>query len=112
MSKHMQLTVTIQPYYPGNLQDVYPMLARHLARMDPELPESNPSLHRLVEQLDQILYRHEGTRLRDVLLRHRDNLQQLHKKIGAHLADWKIAEADQLLYRMEDIFDDIEWELK
>ncbi len=112
MSKHMQLTITIRPHYSESLKDVYPRLAQHLARVDHELSESSPSLYQLADRLDHILYKHEGTRLREVLLRHRDNLQQLHKKIRGHLADWKLAEADRLLYQMEDTFDDIEWELK
>jgi len=35
----------------------------------------------------------------------------LHEKIQAHIADWMLSKADALLYRIEDIFDDIEREL-
>ena len=112
MSKHMQLTVTIRPYYRGGLEDVYPNLARHLERLDAELVRQGPSLHDLTGQLDQLLYRFEGTPLREVLLRHREKLRQLHKDIRECLADWNLARADQLLYSLEDEFEEIDLELK
>lgn len=111
MSKYMQLTVTVQPHYPGDLRGAYPKLARHLGYLDPELAGRNPSVHELTTQLDRLLYRHEGTSLRKVLLRHRDKLRQLQEEIGRHIADWKLSAADQLLYKMEDVFEEIEWEL-
>jgi hypothetical protein len=111
MSKHMQLTVTVRPYYQRDLEGTYPNLARHLGYLDPELVRRDPSLYELAGELDQLLYRLEGTPLREVLLRRREGLLKIHKQIKESLADWNLAQADRLLYALEDEFDDLEKEL-
>jgi hypothetical protein len=68
MSRHMQITVTIRPFYQKSLEKTYPRLARHLAYQDPGLVEKNPSLYELAGQTDMLLYRYDGTPLRQVLL--------------------------------------------
>jgi hypothetical protein len=47
-----------------------------------------------------------------VLLRHADKLRSHYKSIQENIADWKLAQADKLLYGIEDIFDEIESELE
>ena len=111
MSKHMQLTVTVRPYYQSDLEGAYPRLERHLQHLDPDLAKRNPSLHDLVGQLDQVLSRFEDIQMKKVYARHRDKLRELHKKITELIADWKLAEADRLLYAIEDLFDEMETEL-
>ena len=111
MSKYMQLTVTVHPYYEKNLEQAYPKLARNLKNLDSALVERNPSLYGIAGQLDKLLYTFDGTPFRDVLLRHRENLLDLHKNIEASIADWNLAQADRLLYKIEDAFDKIESEL-
>ncbi len=111
MSKYMQLTVTVRPYYQKDMQETYPKLARNLGYLDSSLPTRNPSLYELAGQLDQLLYRHDGTQLREALLRHAEKLRNYHKIIQENIADWKLAQADKLLYSIEDTFDDIESEL-
>jgi hypothetical protein len=111
MSKHMQLTVTVRPYYERDLEGTYPKLARHLERLDSSLENRNPSLYELAGQLDQLLFRLEGTQLREVLLRHREKLRNLYKVIQENIADWNLAQADKLLYGIEDTFTEIESEL-
>ena len=111
MSKYMQLTVTVLPYYQKNLEDTYPKLARYLKSLDSDLVERNPSLYGIAGQLDKLLYKFDGTPVRDILLRHKENLRNLHKSIEENIADWNLAQADQLLYKIEDVFDKIESEL-
>ncbi|NLI31458.1 MAG: hypothetical protein GX422_01575 [Deltaproteobacteria bacterium] len=111
MSRHMQLVVTVQSYYSGDLEGIYPKLARHLGRLHADLLSSNPSLYELTGQLDQVLYRFEGTQLGAVLLRHRENLLRFRKGIQDNIANWNLAQADRLLYSLEDTFDEIEREL-
>lgn len=108
MSKYMQITVTVNPYYQEDFGKAYPNLARHLGFLDKALVASNPSLYALVSRLDNLLYAFEGTKLRGVLLVHRDQLRDLHKNIEENIANWNLAQADGLLYKLEDIFDDIE----
>ena len=107
----MQFTVTVRPYYEKNLEQTYPKLARNLKYIDSDLVERNPSLYEIAGQLDKLLYTFDGTPFRDVLLRHRENLRNLHKSIEENIADWNLAQADQLLYKIEDAFDKIESEL-
>ena len=111
MSKYMQLTVTVRPYYENNLEEAFPKLRRYLKSLASDLVERNPSLYEIAGQLDKLLYTFDGTPFRDVLLRHRENLRDLHKNIEASIADWNLAQADRLLYKIEDAFDKIESEL-
>jgi hypothetical protein len=107
----MQITVTVYPYYQEEFEQAFPKLARHLSYLDKPLVKSNPSLYRLVTQLDKLLYTFDGTKLREVLLPHREKLLSLHKSIEEHIGSWNLAQADRLLYDIEDIFDEIENEL-
>ena len=111
MSKYMHLTVTVVSYYPGDLEETYPKLARYLKFFDSDLVKQNPSLYGIAGQVDKLLYASDGTPFRDVLLRHKDNLRDLHKSIEENIADWNLAQADRLLYKIEDAFDKIESEL-
>jgi hypothetical protein len=112
MSKIMQLTVKVHPYYPKDLQGTYPKLARHLGILDSKLVDRNPSLYEMVGQLDHHLYPHVGTPLREVLLRHSGKLRTYYKNIQENIADWKLSQADKILYLIEDTFDDMESELE
>ena len=111
MSKYMHLTITVVPYYLRDLEETYPQIGRYLKSLASDLVERNPSLYGIAGQLDKLLYTFDGTPFRDVLLRHRDNLLDLHKNIEASIADWNLAQADRLLYKIEDAFDKIESEL-
>ena len=39
-------------------------------------------------------------------------IRNLYKNIEKNIADWNLAQADLLLYKLEDIFDKIEYELE
>ena len=112
MSKYMQLTVRVRPYYKKSLKADYPNIGRGLSYQNEALAEEGPSLFDIVGRLDKLLYDLEGNPpFREILLRHRDKLRKLHVEVQEHIADWKLAKADQALYQIEDIFDQIEWEL-
>jgi hypothetical protein len=111
MSQHMQITVTVRPFYKKSFEKTYPRLARHLAYQDPGLVEKNPSLYELAGQVDMLLYRHDGTPLRQVLLDHKQQLTKTCHAIEETIADRHLADADKLLYTLEDIFDEIEYHL-
>lgn len=111
MSKNMQLTVIVRPYYEKDLEGVYPKLARYLRHLDSSLTSRNPSLYELAGQLDQLLYQFDGTPLREVLFRHGDKLRNLYEFIQENIANWNLAQADKFLYSIEDTFDEIESEL-
>jgi hypothetical protein len=111
MSTYMQLTVTVTPYYQEDFAKDFPKLARHLGYLEAALVQSNPSLYALAGKLDKLLYAFDGTEVREVLLRRREELRSLHKSIEENLADWNLAQADKLLYKVEDIFEEIEADL-
>jgi hypothetical protein len=112
MSKHMQLTVHIRGYYDGGFKAAYPAIARALSYPENAWAAEDPSLFDIVKKLDKLLYEHEGNKpFRKVMRKYRSGLFTLHKDIQDHIANWRLAEADQDLYRMEDIFDDMERDL-
>lgn len=111
MSKHMQLTVHVRGYYPENFKAVYPKLAHHLNHAK-ALDEADPSPYDLVGKLDKLLYALDGNpACKDVLVKHKEQLKKQYAEIESAIADWKLSAADKALYKLEDIFDQIEWEL-
>lgn len=112
MSKFMQLTIDVRPYYQDHFKAVYPKLAAHLNHVK-ALPENeDPSLYDLVGKLDKLLYALDGNpTCKEILLKRKDQLKKLYEEIEGWIADWKLAQADQALYKLEDIFGEIEWEL-
>jgi hypothetical protein len=108
----MQITVKVRPYYKKDMKSEYPNIAKGLSHVHDAWIEEEPSLFELVGKLDKLLYELEGNPpFRKILLKFKDDLQKLHKQAEEHIADWDLAEADKTLYQMEDIFDQIEWEL-
>lgn len=112
MSKYMQMKIQIQSYYNKSLADAYPRIAKRLSRSDEAWVESGPSLFHIVGKLDSLLYELEGDQpFREILLSQKKTLQGLYETVEENVADWKLAKADSALYKMEDIFDEIEREL-
>ena len=112
MSKHMQLTVDVRPYYRDHFKAVYPKLAANLSHAKALREDDEPSLYDLVGNLDKLLYALDGNpACKEILLKHKDALKKLHEEVEGYIADWKLAQADQALYKLEDIFGEIEWEL-
>jgi hypothetical protein len=112
MSKTMQLTVRVRPYYKKGLNADYPKIAQGLSYIHEAWVEEGPSLFDIVGRLDKLLYELEGNPpFRKILLKHKDELRKLHKEVEEHIADWDLAKADQALHKIEDIFDEVEWKL-
>jgi len=113
MSKTMQLTVRILPYFEKDMKSDYPKISQGLGYVDESWVEEGPSFFDIVGRLDKLLYELEGNPpFRKVLLKHKDELRKLHKEVEEHIADWHLAKADKTLYQIEDVFDQIEWELE
>ena len=112
MSKTMQLTVRVRPYYKKDLKTDYPKISQGLGYVDEAWIEEGPSFFDIVGRLDKLLYELErNPPFRKILLKHKDELRRLRKEVEEHIADWDLAKADKALYQMEDVFDQIEWEL-
>jgi len=107
----MQITVRVRPFYLKAFEGTFPKLARRLRSLCPDLITPEPSLYELAGQIDTLLYKTDGTRLREVLLEHKDDLKVLYRAAQEQIANRNLSEADTFLYRIEDIFEDIESEL-
>ena len=113
MSKTMQLKVRILPYLEKDMKSDYPKISQGLGYVDKALVEEGPSFFDIVGRLDKLLYELEGNPpFRKVFLKHKDELRKLHKEVEEHIADWHLAKADKALYQIEEVFDQIEWELE
>ena len=104
----MQIKVTIQPFYTKDFEQLYPKLVRTLKTAAPDLIKQDPTLYELAGQLDKLLYHSDGTPLREILIQHKEELKKTYVAVQDHIADWNLSKADKLLYRLEDIFEDIE----
>ncbi|MGA7144550.1 MAG: hypothetical protein WBY47_08580 [Desulfobacterales bacterium] len=112
MSKYMQLTVRVRSYHKKGLEADYPKFAKALSFLDEKWTGQDFSLFDIAGRVDRLLYDAEGNpSFREILLKHKDTLRTLHKTAESHIADWNLAEADKTLYQIEDVFDQIEWEL-
>ncbi|WP_022664294.1 hypothetical protein [Desulfospira joergensenii] len=111
MSKKMQLTVRVTSQYTSDLEGDYPRLARALKLQDKGLADANPSFYELAGQVDVLLYRYDGMQFSRVLARHKQALKDLYARTEEQIANRNLARADEFLYKIEDIFDQIESEL-
>ena len=112
MSKYMQLTVHVRPFYTKGFKAAYPRLASALMHAKAVKEYEDPSLYDLVAKLDKLLYALDGNpSVKDVLLKQMSALKALHSQIEGCIADRKLSEADKALYNIEDIFEEIEYDL-
>ena len=112
MSKYMQLTVDVQPFYTKGFKAAYPKLAGSLIHAKAIKECDDPALYDLVAKLDKLLYDLDGNpKVKDILLKQKDRLKKIYAEIEGHIADWKLSDADKALYKIEEIFEKIEYEL-
>ena len=111
MSRTMQLTVEVKPQYAQSFSASYPNLARSLEVIAPGLIGPTPSLLEICQRLDEIVDRLKETALGRLLDAQADELRRGARRVEELVADWKLAEADQVLYQVEDRFDVLESEL-
>jgi hypothetical protein len=113
MSKYMQIDIKLLPFYEKNLKTHFPKLARLLQTLSYTEPlEKELSLYALVDTLQRIL--RDPKTPRDIkskvapclprLLPLRDEAREL-------LLARRLNALDQLLYRIEDEFEDLEGSL-
>ena len=103
----MWLTVTIRPNYKENLKAVYPKIASNLSHINEFKVEEVPLIFDRVGKPVQLYCTSDvNPAFKDILLKYRNKLSNLHEKIQDH-ADWILPQADQVLYKIEGIFDEI-----
>jgi hypothetical protein len=111
MSRTMQLVVEVKAHYPHSLAESYPNLARHLQAITPGFLGPEPSLLEICARLDELQGRLAGTALGQLIEAKASELRLAQRRVEELAADWKLEQADQLLYQIEDRFDELEAEL-
>ncbi|WP_321494639.1 hypothetical protein [uncultured Desulfobacter sp.] len=112
MSKYMQLTVDVRSSYAQGLKAAYPKLAGNLIYGNVIKEYDDPTLYKLVATFDKLLYALDGNpNVKKILLKQKDRLKALYNEVEDHIADRNLSEADKALYKIEDIFEDIEYDL-
>jgi len=112
MSKYMQLTVDVRSFYTKGFKAAYPKLAGPLIHAKAINEYDDPALYDLVAKLDKLLYALDGNpKVKAILLKQKDKLKALYSEIEGLIADRKLSAADKALYKIEDIFEDIEYDL-
>ena len=111
MSKYMQITVSVRPFYSKNFEADFPRLARALDSLNSDLIHQDPTLYKFAGQIDTLLYQTDGTYLREVLIQYKDDLKKIYAAVQEEIANRNLSEADKLLYSIEDIFEEIESKL-
>jgi len=111
MSRYTQVVVEVRAYYERDFASTFPRLASRLSVVAPELVARNPSLYELAGQIGALIDRAQGMHLRELLIENEADLRRRYSSAEELLAEWRIAEADRLLYEIEDIFALIEREL-
>jgi hypothetical protein len=108
----MQLTVDVRPFYTKGFKSAYPKLAGALMHAKSINEYDDPALYDLVAKWDNLLYDLDGNpNVKQILLKHKGRLKALYTEIEGHIADRKLSEADNVLYKLEDVFEDIEYDL-
>lgn len=111
MSRYMQIRLHLEPIYRSNLQAHFPRLAGALEELGVAADERRMTLYHLIQELERALYWEIHPALKGVLERHMPTLKMLQKEVEEKLAGWKLEGLDELLYRIEDAFQDLEEDL-
>jgi len=115
MSKYMQIDIRLLPVYgTGGLPDQFPRLAKLLkgARYVRVL-EEEPSLYHMVDVLIRIKNDPAvAVNAKRAVVRMIDQFVKVRDEAREHLLARRLNELDRALYRLEDLFQDLERELR
>jgi hypothetical protein len=108
----MQIRVRIEPYWKPPLKQELPRLSALIAEVDYDLIEDEPSLLTLIEHLGRV---HDSPgadpRLKEVLASRAPGLFELRRKVEELIGEWRLGEADRVLYQIEDVFGEMDRDL-
>jgi hypothetical protein len=111
MSRFMQIRIHLEPVYRPDLQSHFPRLSKTLEALGISAQLCCATLYHLVRELERAVYGDIDPALRRTLERHTPVLVRLRGEVEEKLAAWKLEGLDELLYRMEDAFQELEREL-
>jgi len=111
LSRYMQIRIRIEPVYHPELGAHFPKLAKALEELGISQDQGSTTLYHLIRELERALYREIRPALRRAIERHRPKLLFLQGAVEERLAMWQREGLDELLYRIEDVFSDLERDL-
>lgn len=111
MSRFMQIRLRLEPEYRPDLNAHFPKLTKALDEIGIEKDPSSITLYDLIRELQRSLYGEMRTALKQVLEKHLAGLLSLRDAVEEKIAAWKLEGLDELLYRIEDAFEELEHDL-
>jgi hypothetical protein len=111
MSRFMQIRLQLEPVYRPELRAHYPKLARALAELGVVVDSRRTTLFHLIREMDRAVLGESRPALRRAMEVHMPQLRLLWKAVEEKLAAWRLEGLDELLYKIEDVFELLEKDL-
>jgi len=111
MSRYMQIRIHLEPVYHPELRAHFPKLASVLEGLGIPVDPLRTTLYDLALVLERGLYGEIRPALKAALKRHLPVLRDLRGQVEKKLASWQREGLDDLLYRIEDVFEELEKDL-
>ncbi len=111
MSRYMQIRLQLEPVYRPELRVHFPRLAMALQELGVVVDSRRTTLFHLIREMERAEGAEIGPALRRVLENHMPQLRSLRKAVEEKLASWKLEGLDELLYKIEDVFELLEKDL-
>lgn len=110
MSKYMQIDIRLIPFYERRFKERFPNIANLLKAMSyTELAEKEVSFYEMADALEAIAENPDTPAdVRDAVSPYSERIMGLKEVARDHLLARRLNELDQALYRMEDIFEELE----
>jgi len=110
MSKYMQIDIRVVPFYEKPFEKRFPNIAALLRRASrKELVEKGISFYEMADTLETVAENPDApSDLKDAISPYVEKMMQLKEVAREHLLARRLNELDQALYRMEDVFEDLE----
>lgn len=110
MSKYMQIDIRLIPFYESPFEKRFPRLAILLRRMSyGSAVEKEISLYEMADILDAIVGNPDApSDIRNAVAPYAERIMESKEIARGHLLARRLNDLDQELYRMEDVFEDLE----
>ena len=112
MSRYMQIRLNIEPAYRADLKSDFPKLAEVFEFGEIEIDPFRTTLYKLIREVRRASHWDDvHPQARRTLEKHLDVLGPLEEQVSEKLSAWKLEGLDDLLYKIEDAFEDLEKDL-
>ena len=110
MSQFMQIDIRVIPFFETPFEKRFPRLVELFRRLSfGEALKKEPSFYELIDTLGTLLDHPDTPNdLKDLMGPYVDRLEKLKEEAREHLLARRLDELDQMLYRIEDQFEDLE----